>query len=219
MAAGESVSLRTDDIWLETQQYLGLVTRNGRGDAAVERLAHAAETIDRGRPRVITPAYRARYQGIISHDLAVAQLQARWPVGAIATSLARSRDAFGETPHTGMTASIWLGTARMHRLAAEREPAQAHLHLERAQAAVDEALALVDAEGSPILRVNVAFKATAILLKQRPPTQEDRERLAHVAAYTVEHGLAHRARSLLEDREVMPLIEDFRAGLEESTRQ
>ena len=163
----ESVSLRQADIWVEAQQYLALVLREKPGGENVERLSRASRTIDQGSPWYVTPWKRQHYLGIISHDLAVAQLKANWPVQARLENLDRAAHDLNAEGNIGMEASSWVNVARAHLLAAKRDPHRVSQHQDRMQDATDRALELVVGEASDVLRANIWTGATRNALSIR----------------------------------------------------
>jgi hypothetical protein len=205
----ESVSLRQADIWVEAQQYLSLVLREKPGGENVERLTIASRAIDQGSPWYVTPWKRQHYLGIISHDLAVAQLKANWPVRAILENLDRAAYVLNAEGNIGMEASSWVNVARAHLLAAKRDPHWVSQHQDRMQDATDRALELVVGEASDVLRANIWTGATRNALSIRAANDEDRERIRAVAELAVTHGLGDRARTLLNDPLLSPLVGDY----------
>jgi transposase len=210
----ESVSLRQADVWLETQQYLALVLRERPGVESVERLAAASLAIDRGEPWHISPERRQHYQGVISHDLAAAQLRSGWALPTIQNHLDRAIDDLLASRNVGMAASAFAHGAQLHGLAARREPRRATLHVDRAQQACDRALELVARDPSPVLKANIWTRVTRTMLEFRDVTVEDRARIEATANLAIASGLGHRARRLLQDPGLRLLLDDYVTELE-----
>jgi len=205
----ESVSLRQADVWLETQQYLALLSRDQQGTATVERLAEAHRVIDRELPWYVTPWKRQHYRGIITHDLAVAEIQAGWPVPVILNHLRSADEDLAASGNVGMTASAWSNIARAHVLDATREPHRRRHHHNLAHAAANRAIDLVAGDRSPVLRANIWTDTTLTAATIGSLEQVDRERIHSVATLAIAHGMGRMARRLIDTPALRDLVNDY----------
>ena len=212
----ESVSLRSDDIWLESQQYLALVYRDIGALQAVERLSHVSRELRLPRRRSIEDGKRGEmYRGVIQHDLAVAQLLSGWPIGDTYRTITDALTIFDQGANLGMLSSAWLQLGRLQISEARRNG----LPLERAanlvESSVAAAMATADREHAPVLRSNLDFHAVDLLLQIRPPSASDRERILSLAESVIQRHLSRWARLLVEAPHLAAHVEPVREDLHE----
>jgi transposase len=206
------VSLRQDDIWLETQQYLGIVLRDGVGEAAVEALIAARETLRGETARSISPHRSEHYLGVIEHDLARLRLRRGYPARAVLRDMRRAEALLEERGNETMLASAAITRAKaltlIHQERGRTVPA-----VDRVTTAVQSAFEL--AASSPVVstRVRVAIEGTELLASRGDIGDEDRDRVADAARLAIDLGLAVQARKLLDNQQLIEMVGDFEPEL------
>jgi transposase len=210
----DPVILRQADLWLETQQYLALLTRDKPRSTAIDRLVGAEATIAAGLPWDVTPEKAAHYRGIVRHDRAVARIQAGWHFQDTRRDLELAIDDLGAFGNVGMPAAAWSNTARLHHLAATHQPHRAAGHHAVMQDAIERALDVATRDHSGMLRVTIWSDATKYQLAVRPPTVDDRDRIDAVAAFAIAEKLGRLAAKLRNDPLLLPLLGDHVAELD-----
>jgi hypothetical protein len=204
----DPLSLRQADLWLETQQYLALLTRDEPRSTAVDRLLAAEATIVAGMPWDITPEKSAHYRGIVRHDRAVARIQAGWHFEDTRRDLELAIDDLAANGNVGMLAAAWSNTARLHHLAAPREPHRVARHQVRMQEAIQRAMELVDPYPFGMLKATVWTDSVRYLQSVRPATADDAWRMDAVASFVIAEGLERLAGHLVDDPVMLPVLGD-----------
>src|SRR5690606_32542330 len=106
------VSLRYDEIWLETQQYLGVVLRDAPGELAIDALADARHAL-RGRTRrQFAPARQLHWQGVIAHDLAAPEQREGYPAARVLAGLDEAEALLAAAGHRTLLATAAVTRAR-----------------------------------------------------------------------------------------------------------
>jgi hypothetical protein len=208
-AGAERVSLRHDEIWLETQQYLGVVLRDVPGERAVEALEAARRALEGDGGRELAADRLAHYRGVIGHDLAALMLRRGYSPRLVLRTLDVAVPLLEEPVDLPMRAAAALtraeALARIPRARADRVEAVAHAALDLAAA-------------SPALmpRVRAAVHGTRLLVAARGAQDEDRDRIAEAARIAIARGFAGQARTMLERPELLALVDGLEAELREA---
>lgn len=199
------LSLRHDEIWLETQQYLGVVLRDAPGELAIDALADARHAL-RGRTRrQFSPERRLHFQGVVVHDLAALQQRTGYPAARVLASLDEAEALLAEAGHLDLLPTAAITRARA--LMTSGAPPDA------IEAAIWTALARADADRPAIIRAKVAIDGVAMLGRLRPLALEERERLDAAARIVIAGAYAGQARKVLEDPSLVKLLPDALAAL------
>jgi len=207
----ERVSLRQDDIWLETQQYLGVVLRDAIHQDAIDALTVAGRMLDAGGPRRISPHRVTHYQGVIGHDLATLKLRRDYPVWSVLEDLDPAEELLAHHRDVPMLASALLTRATaIERASSGGRSGPA---LDRVERAVWTAFDYASRSSALITNVRVHIEGTELLLRGRNVTNEDRDRLAAAARASIDHGFAGQARKILESTQLLSLIPGYEQAL------
>ncbi|HEV2128750.1 MAG TPA: hypothetical protein VGR22_09040 [Thermomicrobiales bacterium] len=150
-AGAERVSLRAADLWIEAQQYLALVQRDGATEVPVERLAHVQNVL-RGRPlgRRFSPECIARYRGVIGHDLASLKLRRGYPPSMVLQDLDAAEAMLRAAGNTSMLAPTMLARASALGRLLDTEPIDRRL-LNSVEHSVSDAMR--QGEADPVLSI------------------------------------------------------------------
>lgn len=197
-------SLWRDDLWLEAQQYLGIVSREhtpGYARRHLEAALFAMEAPARAR-REASHADSARSN--LERDLAVLlrhQMErgGRVPLSEVAAHLRRSDECLRSPQSPGMRAAWLMENARLAGF--EAAHADAGLRRESIRARdvmcdyVDAALEVVAREDAPILNTKIAIDAADLQTRRGIPVAI--ERVSAAAATCMHYGYGHEARRIL----------------------
>ncbi len=194
------ISLRHDEIWVETQQYLGVVLRDAPGELAIDALVDARHAL-RGRTRRQFPTERQRHlRGVIAHDLAALEQREGYPAARVMAGLDEAEAMLEEDGDTAMLAAASITRAR----ALERSEAPA----DEVEAAVWRAFNRAERIDSAITQAKVAIDGVGLLRRLRPLAHEDQEWLEAAARIVIAGGYAGQARKLLDDPALLELVPD-----------
>lgn len=200
-AGSEWVSLRTDDIWLETQQYLGIVWRDDRRQRGVAALCQAVAAFAPSRRREVLPSRRLNCHGVLEHDLGVG-LSALGPAYETAASwhLAAARDLLLTAGNRGILAATLIALAHLEgrQAAAAGSDATARWRrIARMQDLLAQARQRAGAEPSPILRTTTAIDAAELLVAHGLGGEIGWASLVEASELSVREGYAHEAARLV----------------------
>ena len=199
------VSLRHDEMWVETQQNLGVVLRDAPGEVAIEALVDARHAL-RGRTRrQFSPERQRHLRGVIAHDLAALEQRGGYPSPRVLADLDEAEALLAADGDTSLLAAAPITRARA--LAAAGAPEGA------IEDAVWAAFGRADATSSLVIRAKVALDGVGLLLRMREVAPDERSRLEEAARLVIDGGFAGQARKLLERPRLMALVPDAEAEL------
>lgn len=206
-----SISLRNDEIWLETQQYLGVVLRDAPGEAAIDALADARHAL-RGRTRRrYPPERRLHLQGVIAHDLAALEQREGYPAARVLAGLDEAEALMAAGGPSTLVAPAAITRARA--LAASGAAAS------EIEAAIWAGFERADAARSPMIRAKVAIDGAGLLARMRVLDAAERERLEAAVRSVIALGFAGQARKLLDRPSLLALVADAEAELRRLVRE
>lgn len=204
---GVAASLRRDDAWIESYQYLAIVLRDRRPDAARGYLRIALDGI-RSRSGRLVPLHRALAEGNLERDLATLLLRAaETPDAEIEAHLRAASDLLEEAGDQAMMAATEMTQAKAAAWRAERargeDRATWRSALDAVERSLDRAMGTLDGLDSPMLQAN--FYGDAARLALAHGLVVDERRLRRAATLCVTNGYGGQARQLL----VLPGVERF----------
>jgi len=205
--AGQIISLRWDDVWIESFQYLGIVLRNHDWKAAHAYTHTALERMQRARKPLI-PSSPAML-GNLQRDFAKLKLKRDDTLDTeIADHLLRAQEQVGESSAPGMRADAHIAWARLASRQARRAgraDKSMWLHaLERMEQELERVISLVAEESSPILRT-ILFTGAAYLY-QAHGLPVNQMQVQEAARYCLTGGYGHQAREMLKLRDLHRLL-------------
>jgi hypothetical protein len=194
------VSLRRDDAWIESYQYLGIVLRDRDPGRAQSYLAIALTDI-RSRSSRLVPTNFALAVGNLERDLAKHALRFDTTSHGEVEAHLRASDASLEgTGDRAMLAATGMAWADLHGRSASRargdEKAAWRRHLSAMEVALEEALGAIEQLDSPPLETNFFVDAAKLRLAHGLPIDEQRLRVA--ARNCLAYGYQGQARQLLD---------------------
>jgi transposase len=204
-AGAARVSLRHDEIWLETQQYLGVVLRDAPGEVAIDALADARHALRGRTSRQYPQARRLHLQGVIAHDLAALELRGGYPVARVLADLDEAEALLAADGESALLATAAIARARA--LAASGAANDA------IEAAIETGFERADANPVEIIRVKVTLDGVDVLANLREISWGERERLEAAARVLIDRGFAGQARKLLARPRLLELVADVEADL------
>lgn len=199
------VSLRHDEIWLETQQYLGVVLRDAPRELAIDALADARHALRGRTERRFPPARRLYLRGVVAHDLAALEQREGYPAARVLTGLAEAETLLAEASAPTLLATAPIIRARA-LLAAGALP-------DAVEAAVWTAFERAERVDAAIIRAKVAIDGAMVLGRLRELDPGERERLDAAARIVIAGGYAGQARKLLGDAALLALVPEAEADL------
>ncbi len=191
-------SLRRDDIWIESFQYLGIVLREVNLPAASAYLHTALNRIQRQHHAVVPGDWSM--VGNLERDLAKLQLRMRrLPEEEIRQHLTNAEQSAETSGSPGMQAATHIAWARLHerlaREAGEEERGIRRREREQMEQAIERALHLVEQEDTPILQTIFLVDATQLSQAQGMPIEF--QRVQRAAQLCLTYGYGNQAQELL----------------------